>query len=538
MSAFVPTTDSPDAVPVARPWVELGLFAVATMAAAVLLVPGHFWGDDWTLYVRQAEGLLHGRVHRVVADVTFTARHSTMREFTPEGYPWGTPALLTIPIALFGRSIAAMKLTMALSFGCAVAAWYSVGRRWVGPLAGFCGATLMMVSLPLVSWTNLIASDIPYLAAVGLTALVVAHTTSSASTPLRGAVGVGAMAALTFAFRQEGLAVLMAAVFALAVRRWNMSEAGNGTIRDRVRSWRGAAARQASAAIAAFVIITVLVRLVLPSQLLPRYSGAGPGRIRSNLSFFGRSIGAQFGVYDPVDARVEGFDSPTLGWMLIGLLVVAATAGAWRLGRRRSPLDVLMLALAGSHMYGALTFPFPDTRYMFVPFTVACFVMAFGVDGVARSRAGQRLTNRLVPSRPAVVRSLVMAAVIGLLLVNQVSPFVTAARGAATARRIDRPAFSPFEPEPQEMFEAVRDRTGSADVIAFGAARAMTLFTDRRVVQVRGDDAIPPVAQWVVVELLPNGASPTPSGFVETWRNDRYTLLRAVAVTPVTVATP
>jgi len=28
---------------------------VAFLVALSLLTPGHFWGDDWTLYVRQAE---------------------------------------------------------------------------------------------------------------------------------------------------------------------------------------------------------------------------------------------------------------------------------------------------------------------------------------------------------------------------------------------------------------------------------------------------------------------------------------------------
>ena len=499
-------------------WIEVALFVAATAAAAALLVPGHFWGDDWTLYVRQADALLHGGVHRVVDDVTFTARNSAMREFTPEGYPWGTPALLAIPLALFGRSIAAMKLTMALSLGLAVAGWYAVARRWVGPTVALGGAVLMMVSLPLISWTNLIASDIPYLAAVGLTALTFARAISVDTASLRRVVGVGAMAALTFAFRQEGLAVLAAVVVAFAVSHWHAGAPSGSINRQRIADWLRPTVRDAAAAVITFVTLTALVRVLLPSQVLPRYSTAGPARIRPNLPFFARSIGAQFGVFDPVDARVEAFGSPPLGWLLIGILVAAALAGGWVVLQRRNPLDVLMLALAGSHTYGALTFPFPDTRYMFVPVAITCFVMACGIDAAAR-----RLP------RPAALRPrmLVGAAVLGLLIVNQVSPYVTAARGAATARRIDRPAFSPFEPEPQQMFAAVRDRTAADDVIAFSAARAMTYFTDRRAVQVRGADAVPPVADWFVVELTLGELSPAPAGFVETWRNDRYALLRA-----------
>ena len=482
------------------------------------MVPGHFWGDDWTLYVRQADALLHGGVQRVIDDVTFTARNSAMREFTPEGYPWGTPALLTIPLALFGRSIAAMKLTMAMSLGLAVAAWYAVARRWVGPTAAIGGAALMMVSLPLISWTNLIASDIPYLAAVGLTALTFARATGAGAPSFRRVVGVGAMAALTFAFRQEGLAVLVAVVVAFASSHWHAGAPSGSFNRQRIADWLRPTVRDAAVAGVTFVTVTALVRVVLPSQVLPRYSTAGPAQIRPNLPFFAHSIGAQFGVFDPVDARVEAFGSPPLGWLLIGVLVAAASAGGWVVLQRRNPLDVLMLVIAVSHTYGALTFAFPDARYMFVPVVITSFVIACGIDAACR-----RLPRPAEGRR----RILVGVAVLGLLVANQIAPYVTAARGAATARRIDRPAFSPFEPEPQQMFAVVRDRTAADDVIAFSAARAMTYFTDRRAVQVRGADPVPPLADWIVVDLSDSEPAPTRPGFVETWRNERYALLRA-----------
>jgi hypothetical protein len=506
-------------------WVGWSVFFVATAAATALLVPGHFWGDDWTLYVRQGEALVHGGVRRVIADVTFTARQSTMREFTPEGYPWGTPALLVVPIALFGRSIAAMKLTMALSFGVAVTAWYALGRRWVGSVAAVGGAALMVVSLPLVSWTNLIASDIPYLAAVGLAALTFTRAGSAAAHPLRSPTVMGAMAALAFAFRQEGLVVLAAAVVGFGMRRLASRRAeDDDTSRKTLGSSTVAWLRESGIAVLTFIACTAVVRLVLPSQILPRYSTAGPGRIRENLPFFARSIGSQFGVYDPVDRRVEAFGVPALGWALAALLVVLVAVGAVLLLRRRRPLDIFMAVIAAGHLYGALTFPFPDTRYMFVPFAVSCLVAAFTAHELAQLMATMvgSVSGR---ARITLTRSIALA-VIGLLVVNQVSPYVTAAQGAATARRIDRPAFSPFEPAPQEMFAAVRERTAEADVIAFSAARAMTFFTDRRAVQVRGDDPVPAVADWLVVERLPDGAMPQPAGFLETWNNERYALLR------------
>jgi len=43
----------------------------------------------------------------------------------------------------------------------------------------------------------------------------------------------------------------------------------------------------------------------------------------------------------------------------------------------------------------------------------------------------------------------------------------------------------------QEMFAAVRQITGSGDVVAFSSARALTLFTDRMSVQVARTGSYP-----------------------------------------------
>ena len=79
---------------------------VATVVVVFLIRrPGHWWGDDWALYVRQAESIFSGGVGDVVADNRFTVERSGLPEFSPPMYPWGFPLLLSPFVAVLGTDL-------------------------------------------------------------------------------------------------------------------------------------------------------------------------------------------------------------------------------------------------------------------------------------------------------------------------------------------------------------------------------------------------------------------------------------------------
>ena len=61
---------------------------------------GHWWGDDWALYIRQAKGLLDGHPNRVLTENEFTVTMSDGSEFSPPLYPWGFPLILVPFVAV------------------------------------------------------------------------------------------------------------------------------------------------------------------------------------------------------------------------------------------------------------------------------------------------------------------------------------------------------------------------------------------------------------------------------------------------------
>ena len=74
------------------------MLALVVGALAVIMYSthraGHWWGDDWALYIRQAKGLLDGHPNRVLTQNEFTVNASDGPEFSPPLYPWGFPLIL------------------------------------------------------------------------------------------------------------------------------------------------------------------------------------------------------------------------------------------------------------------------------------------------------------------------------------------------------------------------------------------------------------------------------------------------------------
>ena len=103
----------------------LGLALVVAAIAAVMLGsrrPGHWWGDDWALYIRQADGLLHFDPSKVARANEFTVTRSSGAPFSPALYPWGFPLALALAIPFVGSGVddlAIVQVIAAVVFACA-----------------------------------------------------------------------------------------------------------------------------------------------------------------------------------------------------------------------------------------------------------------------------------------------------------------------------------------------------------------------------------------------------------------------------------
>ena len=127
-----------------------------------IITEGHNWGDDFAVYLMQAESLVNGKINDVIANNKFTIENSSF-PIGPVVYTWGYPIILSLPLQLFGANILAMKLMNIIFYQCSLIILYAMFRRRL-PLNMIHLLIAILAFHPyfLVS-NNAVGSDIPFL---------------------------------------------------------------------------------------------------------------------------------------------------------------------------------------------------------------------------------------------------------------------------------------------------------------------------------------------------------------------------------------
>ncbi|MFP5488521.1 MAG: hypothetical protein ACLGHQ_09485, partial [Acidimicrobiia bacterium] len=247
---------------------------VGGMAAVMFAThrAGHWWGDDWALYVRQAEGLVSGSTRRVLDENEFAVTMSRGPAFSPALYPWGFPLVLAPFVALWGVDVDRLAVVPVLSACAFACGWHLLARRRVGAVASMVGVVAVTISPLLLGWTELIQSEWTFLAVA--TWALVALDRAVATDRLVGLtarwttlVGLGLWTAAAFSVRREGLAlvaVMGVAQLAALVARWRHG----GPFRFERRLVGQLLLPHAVAGAAVWVL-----QVALPTTVIPRYSG-------------------------------------------------------------------------------------------------------------------------------------------------------------------------------------------------------------------------------------------------------------------------
>ena len=146
---------------------------LGAMAAAMFAShrPGHWWGDDWALYLRQAQSLIDGNPGQVIAENKFTVESSRGATFSPPLYPWGFPIMLSPFVAIVGPDVDRLAVVPVL---CAVVfswSWFLLAKPRLGTVPALVGVVAVTMTPLLLGWTELIQSEWPFLAVSGVVLL-------------------------------------------------------------------------------------------------------------------------------------------------------------------------------------------------------------------------------------------------------------------------------------------------------------------------------------------------------------------------------
>lgn len=483
-------------------------YAAALLGVAVLATAlhrhGHTQGDDFALYLRQARSIFEGDVGAVIDDNRFSVLNSDSG-FSPIGYPWGWPLVLSPFVHLWGLDYDRLKLVTVLMFCTWLVLLFGIVRRRIGRWAAL-GVTACIATSPLfLAHTDQLLSEYAFFVAIGLviwwcdriqrTADIVTATQA----PL---VVLGALMALAFNVRREAvvLVAVVASAQAVALVAQRHGAPLVATIGDRIRaSWRALLTPYVS-----FFVSVVLMQLLLPTALFPD-NGNSRAYIDDRWGEYPRTLADQLALGD----------RPVLGIVILVLAVVGAVIGVRRRPALDTPLVVLALfsaLLIGTHFRQVERYWLQVTPWVVYFATVALVSLA--------SAIGRR--NRIVG----------LIAIAPLVIVIAAHLVVLPGR-VSDAREFDRDGRSqsgPSNPTVAPIYEAVLEYTPADSVVAFFRARTMTLLTDRRSFQTKDLDRILQSADYYAERRDSKYWQPTldedHAGLVEVWSNSRWTLWR------------
>ncbi len=482
--------------------------------------PGHWWGDDWALYLRQANGLLDGDPAMVIDTNRFTVEMSRGAVFSPPLYPWGFPLILAPFVAVLGNDLDRLTIVPVLSACVFACAWYLLAKSRIGTLAALTGVVAVTLTPLLLDWTELIQSEWPFMAVtavvlVGLdraAACGVLTQTDGAIVPLIG-LGVGAAAA--FSVRREGLAIVaaiaaaqVAALIAVRGQRWWHDRSASRSMVFRLLLPHTTA------------LLTVeLLQLLLPSALVPHYPGAGISNVWRLVGDHVDRLADVAGLRRAWESNPTVFDNVALGWIAVCAYLLLATVGIALAVTRNRRRDLHLVAYAVVALVIGGSFPVSLDRYMC---TVAPLLMLLAAVALRTL-----LRNRRLPLLPTIVVTLAFAAIVAGNL-GHANLRVDRATAFAEQRQIE---WGPTHPDAVAMFEAVIEFTDDDDVVAAPKARAMAFETGRLSVQF---DAYHPMPTKIEPDLFvtETDAEQTnlllgqPERFTVVWRNSRFVLFQ------------
>jgi len=511
-------------------WVKRHVLLLLLLVAVVVVCvlnqkAGHNWGDDFTLYIRQSQALVEGNVGEVLAMNRYTSMESSWT-FGPLAVPWGTPILLSPVIALFGIDYAKLKLLETLFFAGFLLFFYKLVERRTGQIGALALVAFIGFNFAYVFLTDNVLSECPYLLFVGLTLWWLDRCRdrqvweAGSWGPL---IVAGVLIGFTYSIRREGIVLVIVLLVAQVVHLWRRRRKAGAADPSPI-PWRRLATPYASAA--AFVLgLQVLIPGVLLHSSDEISDGIGFHQLWRNIKTFVRVLAEHLGMNDPGPQPWEFLGSTLAAQMLVFALVLFAVIGIISRLLWHSEDDALLVAFMVCSAFVIWLVPRQGSRDFL---SITPFLVYFAFQGIAL--IGRELIGPHADRWARLAPSLVAVAFISVFTMANVTDLQQ-----STWYGINYGHFTQEGPEglrSQEMFEAVQTFTRRDEVIGFGKARAMNLYTDRQSVGLLTIEEVLAKADWFVMVkdnaflglLLLTPEQADAAGLQLVWENNRFVL--------------
>lgn len=430
------------------------VLACFVLTSAALLTRGHDWGDDFALYIRQAESIVKGTESHLIAQNEYTNVHSSQAYGSS---PWGYPLFLAFFYRVFGLNPIGLKMSNLISLLVFLLVFFWLIKDRLSPLEGVGLVAILAFCPKLIDFQNYILTDLPFLALSTVSILLMVRwgaENEKKTSPIVKNLVLGAVIFLASFVRLNGSLLLVTllgcqTIFALQHRK-NLLDLKRVILNFGIPYL-------------VFGILWGIASLVFPSGLQNISSAVNvttsPLTLRviyDNAIHYSHDMDQGFLLSVPGASIVYGF---MLAFLTVGVMARAKQDYAFLI------FSFLTLALT-------LSLPFTSgTRYLFPVFP---FFIYFSFQGMKISFSGLEKYYR---SAGLTITYLFWI----MILVVFAATSVKIARANLAANRHEA---GPFDTESTEMFSFVKANTRPDSVIVFFKPRAMLLFTDRNSIMI------------------------------------------------------
>lgn len=496
------------------------LCLLAAWLARAVQRPGHDLGDDFALYLDQARSLTAGGTRQVIADVTFGLDNSDPGTYSPPGYPWGWPMVLAPAVALVGLDYDTLAWIEVAMFVTVLVLLHRLVRSRASAAVALGLTAVVGLSPSLLGHTDRLLSEYPHLVAVLVTLLVLDRYTATANgwvdVTFRQLAVLGALSAVAFSMRREGLALLAAIAIAQLIGR--------------------APGRMLVVPPLVFTASVIALQVALPTALFPSYPDQG-FEWTDEMVFESLPLGV---------ATHLSFGADGVGWAFVVLGAAVLGAMLRMIGHARRDAALVTVAVVSMSAYAR--FPLAqDVRYYIQVLPFALYFLAQLAPTTAELVTARRGHRRLTTEWSSVVddetwsptdrfslhaTGLAVGA-LAMLVVVQAWHLPAAVREARAFTADGSVQWGPADPSLRDALREVSRRTPSDAVVATHKARMLTLITGRRAIQTTDLDLVLERADYMLVMRSSTLGAAVPTkrigaqrGLTPVWDDDRWVLWR------------
>jgi len=396
---------------------------------SILIWPqqGHDWGDDFAMYIIQAQELI-GRWGMDGEGYVYNPLRPTLG---PPEYPWGFPAVMAPVVFLFGNDMTALQVLMKLIYLALFLTVFGFLRLWLPWWVAAIGTIALAYNPVFIELRTEVMSDLPFALWVLLCLSMLGSRHRWATV---GAVVAGTLAVLT---REAGVALALGLLCTwMAMRLWP-------------ERCDHEAPPQRIGLVACFTLGAFIVqRLTAPAGYGHQFSSFDlPQVLATNIEYLTEVLAYRFFLhtYDHWHSlAIVGIALFALS-VIIGFIITAK--------KSIRPVHLVLVAFLGLFML----FPFSARGFRFiVPFLP--FLLLFGL-----------MALRSIPR-------------IGLVLAAALPLFILQQNHELLMRMVKSDPFVPEGPqrkEASEVFAYMNARLPTDARVLFIKPRALSLYTHR-----------------------------------------------------------